>query len=335
MDSNHKMIEQKNKKSIKVFRYLSVAMLFFAATSMYAQKEPQYTQYMYNIGSFNPAYVGSVEDPEIMSLYRAQWIDVPGAPTTIRIGANIPFSNEKTGLGFNAYSDKLGPMSQTLVNISYSYQVKLSDNAKWSFGINAGGSFLDVDFAKGDFEFENEPAIIDNQYNEFYPIIGAGTFVYAEDWYLGLSVPNLLTSTLYNDEVAVIEEDKTQVNFIGGLVFDLSDELKFKPAFLVNYITDSPVNVNLSTNFLIHDKFTLGASYRFDNAVSGLAGFQVSNSMFIGYSYDYSTNAFKNYNDGSHEVVLKFYLGRSGGSSSRKGKKDSKKPKQIDTPRFF
>ncbi|WP_249558611.1 type IX secretion system membrane protein PorP/SprF [Cellulophaga sp. 20_2_10] len=329
------MIEQKNKKSIKVFKYLSVAMVFFVATSMYAQKEPQYTQYMYNIGSFNPAYVGSVEDTEIMSLYRAQWLDVPGAPTTIRIGANIPFSNEKTGLGFNAYSDKLGPMSQTLINISYSYQVKLSDNANWSFGINAGGSSLDIDFTKGDFEFENEPAIKGNQFNTFYPIIGAGTFVYAEDWYFGLSVPNLLTSTLYDDEVAVIEEDKTQVNFIGGLVFDLSDELKFKPAFLVNYITDSPVNVNLSTNFLINEKFTLGASYRFDNAMSGLAGFQVSNSMFIGYSYDYSTNAFKNYNDGSHEVVLKFYLGRSGGSSSKNRKKDSKKPKQIDTPRFF
>ncbi|SNQ44326.1 Conserved hypothetical protein [Cellulophaga lytica] len=329
------MIQKQMKKSLHIYKCLSILMLFFIAANSYAQKEPQYTQYMYNIGSFNPAYVGSVEDPEIISLYRTQWVGVPGAPTTIRLGANIPFSNEKTGLGFNAYSDKLGPMSQSLINVSYSYQVKLSDNVKWSFGINAGASILDIDFTKGDFEYENEPAIQDTQYNEFYPIIGAGTFVYADNWYLGLSVPNLLTSTLYNDEVAVIEEDKTQVNFIGGVVFDLSDELKFKPAFLVNYITDSPLNVNLSTNFLISDLVTVGASYRFDNAVSGLAGFQVSNSIYVGYSYDYSTNAFKNYNDGSHEVILKFYLGKSGGTKRSKGPKDNKKPKQIDTPRFF
>lgn len=323
------------KKSTQKYKYLCAVILLFISVNIFAQKEPQYTQYMYNIGSFNPAYVGSVENPEIMSLYRTQWVGVPGAPTTTRLGANIPFSNEKTGLGFNAYSDKLGPMSQSLINISYSYQVKLSDNVKWSFGINAGASILDIDFTKGDFEFQNEPVLQETQYNEFYPIIGAGTFVYAENWYLGVSVPNILTSTLYNDEVAVIEEDKTQVNFIGGLVFDLSDGLKFKPAFLVNYINDSPLNVNLSTNFLISDLVTLGASYRFDNAISGLAGFQVSNSMYVGYSYDYSTNAFKNYNDGSHEVILKFYLGRSGGTKRSRGPKDNKKPKQIDTPRFF
>ncbi len=308
-------------------------LLFFVCISINAQKEPQYTQYMYNIGSFNPAYVGSVENTELMSLYRSQWINIPGAPKTIRIGANIPFSNDKTGLGFNGLVDELGPVNQTLVNVAYSYQVKLSDNAKWSFGVNAGGSFLNVDFTKGNFEFDNEPVIGKNKINEFYPIIGAGTFIYAENWYLGLSVPNLLTSTLYDDEVAVVEEDKTQFNFIGGFVFSLSDQLKFKPAFLVNYIDKSPVNVNLSTNFLIKDVFTLGASYRLDNAVSALAGFQISNSLFLGYSYDYSTNAFKTYNDGSHEVILKFYLGKS--NRNNKGSKDKKKPKQIDTPRFF
>lgn len=336
MDSNHKMIQLRNKKFPIYLKLLCSSVLLFTATSGFAQKEPQYTQYMYNIGSFNPAYVGSVESAEIMSLYRSQWVNVPGAPRTIRLGANIPFANEKTGLGFNALVDEIGPVSQTILNIAYSYQVKLSEDVKWSFGVNAGGSLLDVDFTKGDFEFENEPAIGENQINEFYPIIGAGTFLYAEHWYLGLSVPNLLTSTLYNDAVAVVEEDKSQFNFIGGYVFDVSDQLKFKPAFLINYIDKSPVNVNLSTNFLIRDVFTVGASYRLDNAVSALAGFQISNTMFLGYSYDYSTNAFQSYNDGSHEVILKFYLGRSNGDSKRRNpKNDKKKPKQIDTPRFF
>lgn len=335
MDSNHKMIRLENTKTITYLRFISVLVLLVTYTTGFAQKEPQYTQYMYNIGSFNPAYVGSVEDPEIMSLYRSQWIDVPGAPKTIRLGANLPFSNEKTGMGFNAIVDEVGPVSQTLINIAYSYQIKLTDDTKLSFGINAGGSFLDVDFSKGDFEFENEPAIAANQLNEFYPVIGTGAFMYAEDWYLGLSIPNLLTSTLYNDEVAVVEEDKTQFNFIGGYVFDLGEQLKFKPAFLVNYIPEAPMNVNLSTNFLIRDIFTVGVSYRVNNAASMLAGFQISNSMFVGYAYDYGTNAFSSYNDGSHEVIFKFYLGRSNRDGRVKSPRESKKPKQIDSPRFF
>ena len=125
---------------------------------------------------------------------------------------------------------------------------------------------------------------------------------------------------------------------IGGYVFDLSDDLKFKPAFLMNYLEGSPLNINLSTNFLISDVFTIGASYRWDNAVSGLAGFQVSNGMFLGYSYDYNTNGLGEFNSGSHEVILKFYLGRGGGKGKNKKGKNKKikgKPKQIDSPRFF
>lgn len=329
------MIERTHNYMYRKILFVSL-MVFLVSFTMVGQKEPQYTQYMYNIGSFNPAYVGTVETPEIAGLYRAQWIDVPGAPRTFRFGINIPMANEKTGLGFNVVSDQLGPFTQTYVDVSYSYQVNVSDNTKLSFGLDAGGSFLDVDFTKGDFEIENEPLLNEQTINKFYPTIGAGTFLYSDDWYIGLSIPNFLTNGIYNDEVAVLVEDKVQFNFIGGYVFDLSETLKFKPAFMLNYLQGSPVNMNLSTNFLINDVFTAGASYRLDNAISGLAGFQVSSGMFIGYSYDYNTNAFGEFNNGSHEVILKFYLGKGGNRSRQPKTKNAKgKPKQIDTPRFF
>jgi len=329
------MIERTHNYMYKKIFFVPL-VVFLVSFTMVGQKEPQYTQYMYNIGSFNPAYVGTVETPEIAGLYRAQWIDVPGAPRTFRFGINIPMANEKTGLGFNVVSDQLGPFTQTYVDVSYSYQVNVSDNTKLSFGLDAGGSFLDVDFTKGDFEIENEPLLNEQTINKFYPTIGAGTFLYSDDWYIGLSIPNFLTNGIYNEEVAIVVEDKIQFNFIGGYVFDLSERLKFKPAFMLNYLQGSPVNMNLSTNFLINDVFTAGASYRLDNAISGLAGFQVSSGMFIGYSYDYNTNGFSEFNSGSHEIILKFYLGKGGNRSRQPKTKNAKgKPKQIDTPRFF
>ncbi len=311
-------------------------MTFFVSIVLVGQKEPQYTQYMYNIGSFNPAYVGTVETPEVAGLYRAQWIDIPGAPRTFRFGVNIPLANEKTGLGFNVVSDQLGPSTQTYVDVAYSYQVNVSDNTKLSFGLDVGGSFLNIDFTKGDFEIENEPLLNTQTTNKFYPTIGAGTFLYSDDWYLGLSIPNFLTNGIYGDEIAVLVEDKIQFNFIGGYVFELSSGLKFKPAFMLNYLQGAPMNVNLSTNFLINDVVTLGTSYRLDNAISGLAGFQVSSGMFVGYSYDYNTNGLGEFNNGSHEIILKFYLGKGGNRSRQPKTKNAKgKPKQIDTPRFF
>ncbi|NNE77728.1 MAG: type IX secretion system membrane protein PorP/SprF, partial [Pricia sp.] len=153
-------------------------------------------------------------------------------------------------------------------------------------------------------------------------------------WYVGVSVPNFLTDGIYNDDVATVIDDKMQFNFIGGYVFDLSETLKFKPAFLINYVNGAPLNTNLSTNFLFNDRFTLGASYRFGNAISALAGFQVSSGTFIGYSYDYNTQPLGEFSNGSHEVILKFYLGRGDGSKTN-NKELKGKPKQIDTPRFF
>ena len=124
-------------------------------------------------------------------------------------------------------------------------------------------------------------------FNKFYPTIGAGTFLYADNWYAGISVPNFLTGGLYTDEVEEVLSGKVQFNFIGGYVFELSESLKFKPTLLVNYLDGLPLNFHLSTNFLIKDALTLGASYKIDNSVSGLAGFQVAPSTFVGYSYDY------------------------------------------------
>lgn len=323
--------------SKRLLGFLGVFILCIFMSQAYGQREPQYTQYMYNIGSFNPAYIGSVNRIDLSLLYRSQWIDIPGAPRTLRFGVNMPFQNEKHALGLNVVSDELGPSSQTYVDLGYSYHVKLSDATRLGFGLDVGGSFLNVDFSKGTFENPGEPILETRVVENFYATIGAGLFLYGESWYLGTSVPNFLTDDLYNAEVATVVEDKLQTNFIGGVVFDLSERLKFKPAFLINFISGAPATANISANFLYNDAFTAGVSYRADNAISGLAGFQISNTIFLGYSYDYATTSLADYSNGSHEVIMKFYIGQAmdRGPKAPENRIRKGKPKQIDTPRFF
>ena len=151
-----------------------------------------------------------------------------------------------------------------------------------------------------------------------------------------MSIPNFLTGVIKDEEIESLVNDQIQFNFIGGYVFDLNERLKFKPAFLLNYLKGLPVKVDLSSNFLINDVLTLGASYRIDNAVSGLAGLQVSNTIFIGYAYDYNTTGLREFNQGSHEIILKFSLRSDRERAKRdKDRKLKGKPKQIDSPRFF
>ncbi len=312
---------------------LTLFTLLLGCTMGFGQLEPQYTQYMYNIGSFNPAYAGTVENPDISALYRAQWIDIPGAPRTLRLGLNLPWANEKNGMGFNVISDQLGPTSQTFVNAAYSFQINVSQYTRLSFGVNAGGALFNIDFSKGEFE-DPEPLINNQDLNEFYPTVGAGLFLYDDNWYLGASVPNFITGSA-SDEIASLINDQIQFTAIGGYIFELSDELKFKPAFLAHMVQGLPLQFNLSANFLFSDVFTAGVGYRVNNSLSGLAGFQISSAVFAGYSYDYNTNNLAQYNQGSHELILKFYLGAGDSADREKPDRRKGKPKQVDSPRFF
>jgi type IX secretion system PorP/SprF family membrane protein len=175
-----------------------------------------------------------------------------------------------------------------------------------AFGIKAGGSFFNLDVSRLDPNNPIDPSL--TNYNKFNTQLGAGLYLHSEKTYLGVSVPNFLQTNRYNDNDVAIYSPKMTYYLIAGHVFDLSPTVQCKPALLTKIVNGAPLQVDLSGNFLIMDKFTLGVAYRWDAAVSGLAGFQVSESLFIGYGYDYETTQLQKYNSGSHEVFLRYEL---------------------------
>ncbi len=273
----------------------------------FAQQDAQYTQYMYNTININPAYAGSRGVMSIFGLHRTQWVGLDGAPTTNAFSLNTPINNSNLGLGLSLVNDRIGPTSDNTISADISYSVPMSENYKLSFGIKASGNIFNLDTSKLTPAQANDPNL-QNFNNEFSPNFGAGVYLHSDKLYFGLSVPNFLEDKKYNDnEVAVFQE---RMNFyaIGGYVFDLSQSIKFKPAFLTKVVAGSPLQVDASANFLFFDKFMLGGAYRWDAAVSALAGFQVTDGLFIGYSYDMETTNLRRYNSGSHEIFLRFEL---------------------------
>lgn len=273
----------------------------------FAQQDAQYTQYMYNTININPAYAGSRGVMSIFGLHRTQWVGLDGAPTTNAFSLNTPINNSNLGLGLSLVNDKIGPTSDNTISADISYTVPMSEDYKLSFGIKASGNIFNLDTSKLTPAQANDPNL-QNFNNEFSPNFGAGVYLHSDKLYFGLSVPNFLEDKKYNDnEVAVFQE---RMNFyaIGGYVFDLSQSIKFKPAFLTKVVAGSPLQVDASANFLFFDKFMLGGAYRWDAAVSALAGFQVTDGLFIGYSYDMETTNLRRYNSGSHEIFLRFEL---------------------------
>lgn len=298
-----------------------VFILLLVNISIYAQQDAQYTNYMYNTININPAYAGSRGVMSIFGLHRTQCVGLEGAPVTNTLSMNTPIENSNIGIGLSFVNDRIGASNESSIAADISYTIQTSDTYRLSAGVKGTANLLNVDYTKLNRFNLNDPKFQSNIDNEFSPNIGAGVYFYSDRLYLGLSVPNFLETDMYSDNEAATSVEKMHYYLIGGYVFDLSTSVQFKPAFMCKSTAGSPLQVDLSGNFLFSEKFVLGAAWRWDAAVSLMAGFQVSQGLYIGYGYDLETTKLANYNSGSHEIFLRFEL--------------FKKHERVVSPRFF
>ena len=296
-------------------------MMFTAFTS-YAQQDAQYTQYMYNTINVNPAYAGSRGAMSIFALHRTQWVGLDGAPVTNVASINTPLNDSNLGLGVTFINDKIGPTNENTISADLSYTIPTSENYKLSFGMKATANLFNLDITKLNpvdaFPLDQS---MQNIKNEFSPNIGAGIYLHSDKAYVGFSIPNFIESNRYDDNEVAIFKEKINYYLMAGYVFDLSSEVKFKPAVLSKMVIGAPLQVDISGNFMFSEKFTLGVAYRWSAALSAMVGFQVSDGMYIGYGYDRETTKLNNYNSGSHEIFLRYEI--------------FKNNDKITTPRFF
>jgi len=309
------------------FQLLTILILGLVVQTSYSQQDAQYTQYMYNTLSINPAYAGSRDVFSFVGLYRSQWVGLDGAPTTYTASMHTP-SGKRAGLGLNIVRDEIFISEETYIDVDFSYTLDVSEKGKLALGLKGGAHLLDVNSNKANTGAENgsdseAEIFIDNK---FSPQVGIGAYYYTDKFYLGLSAPNILETEHFdesNNSNISSSTAKEKINFylITGYAFDLNDDLKFKPALLTKLVEGAPLQVDISANFLIKEKVTLGAAYRWSAAFSGLIGFQLSDQLMLGFAYDRETTELQQYNDGSFEVFLRFEL--------------FNKNNQMVSPRFF
>jgi type IX secretion system PorP/SprF family membrane protein len=294
--------------------------LILLILSMYnvswAQRESQFTQYMYNTTSINPAYAGSREVMSIFGMHRNQWVGLDGAPVTNVVSINAPIEFSNVGWGASIINDKIGPMTENAISADFSYTINTSDTYKLAFGLKATANLLNVDFTKLSIYDPSDPRFQENIDNKFSPNIGAGVYWYSDVSYIGLSLPKMLETSYYdksanNTASSFVVKERMSYYLMAGYVFDLDRNIKFKPSMLTKVVRGAPLQMDLSANFIFDEIFTAGIAYRWSAAVSGMVAFQVSDSMSIGYAYDAETTKLANYNSGSHEIFFRYELSRN------------------------
>ena len=304
-----------------------------------AQQEVFYSQYMFNTLAINPAYAGSRDVLSITALGRYQWMGVNGAPQTHSLTLDMPFQNEKMGLGLTAYNDKIGRWNTTGFNLAYAYKFKLTERTTMSLGLqptvtNVSVNLLNVRTYEG-----SDPSFEDDV-SRFVFNAGLGMFISNDKAYFGISVPQLIEQRISPNTDS---EGKSQRHYFAMMGFVVGNgNFKLKPSTVVRVTRGAPVGLDGNLNLWYRDKIAIGVSARKSqmvfsgtdqmDALVGMLELQLTPQLRIGFAYDTSLGKLSEDSDGksfykrisgtpTYEGFLRFEFGFS---------KD-----KIITPRYF
>ena len=264
---------------------------------------------MFNGLVLNPAYAGANEVLHTTALLRRQWTGYPAAPTTATFSLDAPLRDRHNNFGLWVSHDQIGVQSQQAVNGIYAFRFPLVKGTL-SFGLQAGLHFLRIRYNDvyivdpGDNQFaQNSPALLS-------PRFGFGSHFETKNFYMGFSVPELITSGSYlkdpNYSNAILERFYF---FYAGARLKLSPELALKPSLLLKYESPFSLQTDLALQFVINDRWWMGGGYRTNGDAYLLASWQINLQMRLGYSYELNTGPLRYINAGSHGISITYDFG--------------------------
>ena len=298
-----------------------------------AQQDIQFSQYVFDGLTLNPAYAGYHGDPYLNSTFRDQWTGFPGAPKTAMLSfdALTAVPDEKMGLGAQVMYDELGPQTDFSFTGSYAYRILVNndenDPHRLCLGIGGVVSQYSLNGSVLQYEDPGDPEIpATDVHSKIIPDADFGVYYYTNRFYAGGSLMDLFglasNRMIYfanGTSYTSILQGTTMYLTAGG-VMDLSDEVKFKPSIMVKEDFKGPTNADFNVFFLFDEILWVGGSYRSSvllftksdlqqglqatDAASLMLEFYATPQLRIGYAYDFTTSGLSNYQTGSHEISL-------------------------------
>lgn len=292
----------------------------------FGQQDAQYTQFMFNKLALNPAYAGSKHAFCTSLLYRQQWVGIEGAPVTQAFNAHGLIHKRNIGIGVSIVHDEIGLFNNWVASLIYDYQLKIGKKGKLNIGAQASLDHIRARWDQSSADQIGDFAIPEENNTLMSPNFGAGLYYHTDKFYMGLSMPKMLRSSLEFDspqpgDNSEISTRDRHIFLMTGIMIPMSKTVKFKPAILMKYVKNSPFDFDANASFLFFDRFWAGVTYRFQDSVDGLVMYEFTRGFKIGLAYDYTLTELQNYNDGSFEVMVEYCI--------------IPKDEAIVNPRFF
>lgn len=285
-------------------RLFSIITLLLCLQSK-AQQDPMFTHYAYNTLWLNPAYAGTRDLLTLTGIHRAQWLNFDGTPKTTSFSMHAPIVLGKSGAGFNVISDQLGVTKSTWISADYAYHVRLNKTSKLSFGLKGLVNIYRNSVSTLSLITQSDAAFA-NDIRSVLPNAGFGMYYFSKNYYVGISCPKMLQNKL-NTSASLLSREQRHYYVIAGYAYEFSRDITFKPTAFLKVTPGAPIEGDITGTFVFDDNFNIGLMYRSADAVGALIGFNATDQLYIGYSFDWSfPNTTFRYNKGSHEICLRY-----------------------------
>jgi type IX secretion system PorP/SprF family membrane protein len=310
-------------------------VLFSCRLPLQAQQDAQFSQYIFNGIYINPAYAGYKEELNAHAFYRSQWTGVTGAPQSMSLAVDGSLRDNTIGLALQVAQDKIGAQSNLSVYANYAYRIKLDDETSClALGLGAGFIQLGLDGTKLDPNNPNDPYVPVARQSTLIFDARAGIYFSTEHFFAGFSADNIAAQLMdkHKPITLTIPTPKPHYYLTAGGLLQLSENVYFKPSFLLKDDRGGPTNLDLNAFFLLKQVVWAGMSYRTavtlyskpylqsnlskSSAIIGMLEVFATPQLRVGYAYDYDLNKFQTYNNGTHEVSIGYYFNRNGGKKT-------------------
>ena len=300
--------------------FITILLSFLSLVTL-AQQDAGFSMYFFNPVYVNPGYAGSRELLSGTLVHRSQWAGMRGAPVTQSLSIHSAIPNTNVGLGFQFYNDKAGPMINTGFNLTYAYHLPVGEESRLAFGLSGMTNNIRIGLDDINIQDDNDPAFNGEIYTNWVYDASTGVYFYQTRFYAGLSVNHLLQSRFGLEDVSDPNLAKfyRQYYLTSGIVFRINEYLDFRPSLLMKYVQSAPLVAEITGSLLIREKIFVGVGYRTsnrinmagsDNMLVAILELDISNFLRLGYSYDFYLNRTGNYNNGTHEIMLGWDIGR-------------------------
>jgi len=292
----------------RYFVHPAFLLLFFlSATPIFGQQKPVISQYMFNGLVLNPAYTGVNGYLSATAVYRDQWVNLEGAPTTTTLSVHSGIKGKNIGLGMMAISDQIGVHSDNAIYFTYAYKIKMS-HGTLSMGLQAGFNNLASNFNELNLKDEVDP-LLNGMISDLKMNFGTGIYYNSNTAYIGFSIPYLRKKRRLREYTTVRDLEESRYYYLtAGKVMDLTHRVKIKPSVLLRIEEGMPLAGDANLNLYIDDLVNVGLSYRSGDSFATLFELKVTDYIRIGYSYDWVISDLTQYTNGTHEFMLNYRI---------------------------